>query len=744
MYKIALVSFFVFFLGLSSSLAQKSTSTYKFADELVDSLSEMVYNSVSNVSATEKSNLFWYTVKTRQGTKYIIVDYVKNSKREAFDRQKLAKLLANQTKREISSDKLPLQNVKFSTKADSLFFQYGKYHWEYIIKANKLEKKDRLEEKEPRKHWAAARDELGNDEIKSPDGSFTAYIKEFNLYVKDTKAGKENQLTFDGSPGEFYSSYIRWSPNSRFIAVHKFRPAEKRFMKFIESSPKDQLQPKLLEFEYPKPGDALPIRQPALFSIEGFKQVHINFNQYQHQFIVSDPVWRTDSRAFTIEYNQRGHQKYSVLEIDTLNANISVLAEETPETFFQYSAKKFRKDIDDGKEMIWMSERDGWNHIYLFNSKGELINQITKGEWVVRKVEHVDEKNRQVIFSAGGMNRDEDPYHLHYYRINFDGSGLTALTHENANHEVVFTADYSFFIDSYSRADYPGKTVLRNGKNGELMMVLEETDISDLEQTTWRMPEVFVAKARDGISDIWGLIYRPSNFDPNNKYPIIEYIYAGPHSAFVPKSFSGLYRRFSALAELGFIVVQIDGMGTSHRSKAFHDVCWKNLKDAGFPDRIKWIQAAAQDYPYMDVDRVGVYGGSAGGQSSTGALLFYPHFYKVAVSACGCHDNRMDKIWWNEQWMGYPIGEHYAENSNICNANLLQGELMLILGEIDDNVDPASTTQLVNALVKAGKEFEFVLLPGENHTIGGDYGERKRRDFFVKHLLGQKPPVWNR
>ena len=238
------------------------------------------------------------------------------------------------------------------------------------------------------------------------------------------------------------------------------------------------------------------------------------------------------------------------------------------------------------------------------------------------------------------------------------------------------------------------------------------------------------------------MIIRPNNFDPNKKYPVIEYIYAGPHDSHVPKSFA-LAHRPSHLTELGFIVVMIDGMGTANRSKAFHDVCWKNLKDAGFPDRIAWMKSAADKYPEMDITRVGIYGGSAGGQNSMGAVLFHPEFYKVAVAACGCHDNRMDKIWWNEQWMGYPIGKEYEECSNVVNAHLLKGKLMLILGELDNNVDPSSTLQVVNALQQSNKEFYFVILPGARHTLGETYGERKRRDFFVKNLIGLPTPNWN-
>ena len=274
-------------------------------------------------------------------------------------------------------------------------------------------------------------------------------------------------------------------------------------------------------------------------------------------------------------------------------------------------------------------------------------------------------------------------------------------------------------------------------------MPLEEADIKALEKTGWQAPEPFVAKGRDGKTDIWGVIFRPSNFDPSKKYPVLEYVYAGPGSAYTPKAFRQLHWYHQVTAELGFIVVQSDGMGTSFRSKAFEGIIYKNLKDAGFEDRIAWIKAAGKKYPYMDTDRVGIFGGSAGGQEAMAAVLFHPDFYKAAYAGCGCHDNRMDKIWWNEQWMGYPVDSSYVACSNVENAHLLTRPLMLMVGEIDDNVDPASTMQVVNALIKAKKEFELVVVPGSNHTLGGDYGDRKRFDFFVRNLLGVTPPDWN-
>jgi dipeptidyl aminopeptidase/acylaminoacyl peptidase len=339
------------------------------------------------------------------------------------------------------------------------------------------------------------------------------------------------------------------------------------------------------------------------------------------------------------------------------------------------------------------------------------------------------------------MYPGKDPYFVNYYRINFDGTGLTALTTADANHRVTFSPDRRYFVDLYSRVDMAPVFELHGGDDGRLLETLEKADISGLKAAGWKPPEVFVAKGRDGATDIYGVIYRPTNFDPSKKSPVIENIYAGPQDSFVPKSFQA-YNQMQSQAEIGFIVVQIDGMGTSNRSKAFHDVAWKNLKDAGFPDRILWHKAVAAKYPYYDITRVGLYGTSAGGQNSLGGLLFFPEFYKAAVSAAGCHDNRMDKIWWNEQWMGWPIGEQYAESSNVDNAWRLQGKVLLVVGEMDHNVDPSSTMQVVNQLIKHNKDFELLVVPGMDHGSGGAFGEHKRYDFFTRNLLDANPPQW--
>ena len=390
-----------------------------------------------------------------------------------------------------------------------------------------------------------------------------------------------------------------------------------------------------------------------------------------------------------------------------------------------------------------MSERDGWNHLYLYDAAGEVKRQITKGNWVVRGVDHVDDEKRQIWFHASGMDAAKDPYFVSYYRINFDGAGLTLLTPGDSNHSAAFSEDGKYFVDTWSRIDTAPVSELHSLDDPKAVTEIERGDIEGLPKTGWRAPEVFTAAGRDGKTAIWGVIVKPSNFDSSKKYPVIENIYAGPQDSFVPKSFSA-YNQMQSMAELGFIVVQIDGMGTSNRSKAFHDVAWKDLADAGFPDRILWHKAAAAKYPWYDISRVGIYGTSAGGQSALGGLLFHPEFYKAGVASCGCHDNRMDKIWWNEQWMGWPLGPEYIACSNTENAYRLQGDLLLLVGEMDTNVDPSSTMQVVNALIKNKKMFDLLVIPGANHGNGGPYGDRKRYDFFVHHLLGVEPPDWNR
>ncbi|PHX93662.1 MAG: peptidase S9 [Pedosphaera sp.] len=578
----------------------------------------------------------------------------------------------------------------------------------------------------------------------SPDGKWRAFVKDFNLWLAETGSGAEASLSQDGREGDGYTGQFAWSPDSRKLVAIRAEAGQERKVTLVESSPKDQLQPKVTTYDYFKPGDKLPHPRPQLFEVIGKKQIALSDALFPNPFTESSnlPVrWEQDSKRFTFIYNQRGHQVFRVIGVDAETGTAQAVVNEECKTFFCYSSKQFLHWLDDTRELVWMSERDGWNHLWLYDAAtGRVKNQITHGTWGVRSVDKVDEQARQIWFRASGIRPGQDPYFVHHCRVNFDGTGLVVLTEADGTHSIEWSPDRKFFVDTWSRAELPPVNELRR-ENGTLVCELERGDARALLATNWRPPERFAAKGRDGKTDIYGVIYRPTNFDPAKKYPVIEYIYAGPHSAFVPKSFGPMPGGWvREMAELGFVVVQCDGMGTSHRSKAFHDVCWQNLGDSGFPDRIAWLRAAAAKHPELDLTRVGIYGGSAGGQSSTRALLAHGDFYKAAVSDCGCHDNRMDKIWWNEQWMGWPIGPHYAEQSNVTQARNLSGKLMLVVGELDKNVDPSSTLQVANSLVKADKDFDLLIIPGAGHGAAeSPYGRRRRADFFVRHLLGQSP-----
>ncbi|WP_243347312.1 S9 family peptidase [Parabacteroides sp. FAFU027] len=742
MKKILALSLNVWLLG-ATLYAQGTVEDYQCAFSLRDKFKDKVFYSDVNPQWIASTHRFWYVRNTPQGKVYVITDAEKKTRKELFDHTALAKALSTASGKTADAKQLWLQSLQVNKGADSLQFTFNDTKWLYLQKSNKLKNLGKVEPPK-QNYWAAGDDEREGAPVQSPDGKQTAFIKNYNVYVKENATGKEKALSNDGSNGEYYSAYISWSPDSKKVAAMKVRPAEKHFIYFVESSPADQFQPKLQKRDYFKPGDALPVKCPHIFDVTDGKQLEASNDLFNSQFDLRGFDWNPDSKSVTFEYNQRGHQAYRVLEMSAETGKVRTVINETSKTFVNYN-RYFRKNLDKTNEIIWMSERDNWNHLYLYDRQsGEVKNQITKGEWYVREVLDVNEAKREITFSANGMVPNEDPYLIRYYRIKFDGTGLTCLTPEEGMHQAWFSEDKKYLVDVYSLVNKAPVAVLRDAQDGKVAMPLEKADITELLKAGWIAPEPFVAKGRDGKTDIWGIIYRPTNFDPSKKYPIIEYIYAGPGSQYTPKTFISYNRNLSAISELGFVMVQLDGMGTSFRSKAFEEVCYKNLKDAGFPDRIAWTNALATKYSFVDTARIGIFGASAGGQEAMGAVLFHPEHYKAAYSSCGCHDNRMDKIWWNEQWMSYPIGKEYSECSNVDNAYRLNRPLMLVVGEVDDNVDPASTMQVCNALIKANKDFELVVLPGTNHTMGGDYGEHKRYDFFVKNLMGVNPPGWDK
>ncbi len=787
---LGMIVFCLLLAPFSPLWAQGTRADYERAFRLRERFEGLALDIVDQVAWIEGTHRFWYRKSVKGGHAFMLVDAETLTKRPAFDHARLAAALSAAAGRSYTATTLPFSTLTFVDHEQALQFVALEATWRCELSDYTCRRVGPAppapmggrspDEDVPREYENDVFDGMvflppssppqmsqtrrappfsplrsaQDPQVKpSPDGRWEAFIRNYNVFVRSKGTTESIPLSYDGSEGDAYTfASLTWSPDSRRLVAYRVRQGYRREVHYIESSPADQLQPKHFTREYAKPGDVLDVAHPVLFDVEARKAIPIDNLLFPNPYSLSNPVWWKDGRAFTFEYNQRGHQVYRVIEVDAQTGQARALINEECATFFSYrplspnhreTGTRYRYDVNDGREIIWASERDGWRHLYLYDGlTGKVKNQITKGPWVVRGVVKVDEERRQIWFQASGMYPDQDPYFIHYYRINFEGSGLVALTEANGDHTVSFSSDMAYYVDLWSRVDQPPILELRRTEDRKILMEVERGQIAELLAAGWRPPEVFVAKGRDGKTDIWGIIIRPTNFDPSKKYPVIENIYAGPQGSFVPKSFS-VYSPMRSLAELGFIVVQIDGMGTANRSKAFHDVAWQNLRDAGFPDRILWHKAVAAKYPYYDLTRVGIYGHSAGGQNALAALLFYPDFYTVAISSCGCHDNRMDKIWWNEQWMGWPVGPHYAASSNVENVHRLRGKVLLIVGELDTNVDPSSTMQVVNALIKANKTFDLLVLPGQGHTMGGPYGLRKMYDFFVHHLLGVEPPDWN-
>ena len=730
----------------ASSMAQGTVEDYNRAYSLRDKYSaRRVYHTGVTPVFNSNGTLFWYSVHTPQGTDYLKVKSENGEKQPLMDVGLLTARLSASTGEAIDKAGFNPRNMRVSEGMDTLYFDYDGSRWQYAVATNNLNRVDDAFEPENRgggeHYWSETDDEKNGIPSVSPDGRYKAAKYGCNILVTEVATGNKVLESLDGSDGNYYSSYIYWSPDSRKVAVCRIRTAPKHYIYYVESCPPDQFQPKLHKQEYQKAGDELPYKVPVVFNVETGKQIVPSTDLFPDEYGLEYLQWSPDSKELTFEYNQRGHKVYRLLAMSAETGAVRTVVEEKFPKYVNWT-RIYRYHFKDGKRLLWTSERDNYNHLYLYDkTTGKVIRQLTKGPWYVRGVQHVDEQRGIVYFSANGREKGQDPYFIHYYRIGLDGKNLMELTPEKAMHKAVYSPDCKYLVDVYSTVADAPVAVLRSAESGKLITTLEKADISEIVKNGWKAPEVFTAKGRDGKTDIWGLIYRPSNYDPHKKYPVIDYIYSGPGDQYVPKSFQSYNWYATSLAELGFVVVQVDGMTTSFRSKAFEEVCYKNLKDAGLPDHMAWLRAAAK-YPALDIDRVGIYGCSAGGQEAMNAVLLHPDFYKAAYAASGCHDNRMDKIWWNEQWMGYPVDSSYVKNSNIANAPLLKRPLMLCWGELDDNVDPATTMKVVDALIKSNKDFEMIVIPGAHHTMGEMWGEHKRYDFFVRHLMNVTPPDW--
>ncbi|MCW5961118.1 MAG: DPP IV N-terminal domain-containing protein [Pyrinomonadaceae bacterium] len=607
----------------------------------------------------------------------------------------------------------------------------------------------------------------GGLEVLSPDGKKAAFIRNWNLWVKDVATGKETQLTTDGVEDYGYATdnagwkhsdraILLWSPDSKKIATFQQDQRKTSEMYLVSTNVG---APKLEKWKYPLPGDKdVTMIERVIIEVDQPKVIRLKMPADQHRSTLCDDIacdgsftdneWSADGTKLAFVSSSRDHKQANLRVADAATGEIKEIFEEKVATQYEsgQGAVNWRY-LPETNEFIWYSERDDWGHIYLYDlNTGKLKNQITKGDFVVTQVVKVDRDNRVIYFNANGRERGRDPYFSHFYRVNFDGTGLKLLTPENGNHQVALSDSGNYFIDNYSTPTVPPVAVLRD-LNGRLIVTLEKADISRLTKTGWKAPMPVTVKSANGKWDLYGLMFTPQNLGAKSKYPVVNYIYPGPQGGGVGgRSFSAGRSDHQALAELGFVVIVIDGSCNPDRSKSFHDACYGDMADNTLPDQIAGIKQLAAKYPFIDIDRVGVWGHSGGGFATAAAMFKYPDFYKVGISESGNHDNRNYEDDWGERYIGLEVKEgnksNYEDQANQVHAKNLKGKLLIAHGGMDDNVPPYNSYLVVDALIKANKDFDLLIFPNARHGYGSDslYMMRKRWDYFVEHLLGVKPP----
>jgi len=734
---------------IARASAQDTRADYQRAEQfLPGNLRHRIYIADVAPHWIAKKNRFWYRKVGTRATAFLLVDAEQSTANPAFDHAKLAISLSKALKREISSTDLPFDSIEFSDDAKSISFPIDGTPWSCTL--------DTYECKRGPEPVA------GQYEEASPNKEWVAYVKDHDLYVRYVSTGEVVRLTRDGETSYAYATPIPslrpmvtqgtedvrqrpavfWSPDSLKLVTYRMDTRNAGRFSYLQFVPPNQLRPKEYTVVYPLPGEVLPKAEPIIFELRTGTRIEVKTAPIEVQFQGGPSFdWYADGKVFSYEAWQRGEKSIELREVDANTGEQRVMLGEKGERYVDPGETRFRILHETG-EVLWTSERDGWNHLYLSSLKtGESRAPLMQGPWVVRQIVDVDEKAGRVYFLANGREKDEDPYQTHLYVLGFDGKGLTLLTPENANHTVSFSPDHTFFVDNFSRPDLPSISILKRTKDGSQVRTLEQTDTGELVKAGWKSPETFRGKAKDGTTDLYALIWKPANFDAAKKYPIVEMVYTGPQAFFVPKTFGAALRNpEQQIAELGFIAVMIDGRGTTGRSRAFHEFSYHNLGGA-FEDHVEMIKQMAAKFPYMDADRVGIYGTSAGGYGAAHAILQFPDFYKVCVSISGDHDARLDKAWWNELYQGYPVGPDYAEQSNVTMADRLKGHLLIEHGDVDDNVHVVETMRLTDALIKANKNFDQLIVPNMYHGEGGNpYLIRRRWDYFVQYLLGLAPP----
>lgn len=728
---------------------QVSRTDYERAEKFLQkNLEKSIYNQWVEPIWAENGNTFIYAVNTRNGKEFFRVDSEKKSKQTAFDHSKLALLLTDNLKEEVKPFELPINRIALVGKNEVSFWA-GKRQWIYNISTNSL--KDNTIE--PAKKAT---------ESISPNKQWIAFLKDGDIYLLEKTTGHEYRLTNDGSPeygygynlnwyatrndskGEKndYSIEVYWSQDSKKLIVPRFDRRNTRRLQMYKVDV-EGYQSEIVSYERELAGDSVvTTAEYYLFDVTKREQIRIDLPIAPAFLGTGFYTFDNCPKAYHIKY-YRGYKTRELFEVDLeTGATRSVLVENYPKTFVDIYTETFEL-MYSKNEFIWRSEQDGWSHLYIHDLEtGKAKSQTTRGDYYVYGVDQVDAQNGKLWFTAGGLEPNRDPYLKHFYSVNLDGKNLQLLTPEEATHDIRISPDKKFFLDNYSSYKDPNIAVLRQMKGGKQVLQVETTDIDDLIKTGWKPSESFSLLADDGKTMLYGQIIKPTNFDPTKKYPVIDGTYTGPHTIRAPKVFSrGVLNMDLSLAELGFVVVNIDGRGSAYRSKEFHDVSYARL-GYGLIDHVYAIKKLAEQHSYLDTSRVGIYGHSAGGYDATRALLLFPKFYKVGVSSAGDHDHRMEKVWWPELYQGFPVDSQYHNQSNVTNANKLKGHLMIATGDQDNNVNPSATFKMAGELTKANKDFELIILPNDNHDTcyWNKYFIRKRWDFFVKYLMEAEHP----
>lgn len=703
---------------------------------------------------------FWYSINTERGTEFFVVDPAKKSKAPAFDQSKLAAALSTSLGRNVDPYKLPFQLFSYAPDMQSVSFSADSKRWKYVLKSGELSAETGTAAPETAPAQPMGRRGGGGDVI-SPDGKKAAFIRDYNLWVRDVATKKETQLTTDGIKDFGYATdnagwsssdraILRWSPDSKKIATFQQDQRKVGDMYLVTTNVG---HPTLRAWKYPLPGDKdIAMIHRVIINVEEPKVIRLQVAPDPHRASLSDDIsssgtfddvdWKADGSELAFLSTSRDHKIEKMRIADASTGAVREVFEERVATQYESGQGAINwRYLAATNEFIWYSERDDWGHLYLYDAKtGQLKNQITKGNFVVTRMLEVDEKKREITFIGLG-NDPVNPYYGRIYRISFDGKKMTDLTPATGNHTAAFSPSKKYLIDTYSQPDVPAVMVLRDA-NGKQLLELEKTDVSRLQAKGWKAPAVVKVTAADGKTDIYGLVFTPTKMEAGKKYPVVDYIYPGPQGGSVGSwSFSASRGDNQALAELGFIVVLIEGTSNPDRSKSYHDMSYGNMAENTLPDQIAAIRQLSQTYP-MDTTKVGIWGHSGGGFATAAAMFRYPDFFKVGISESGNHDNRNYEDDWGERYNGLVENSNYEAQANQTYAQNLKGKLMLAHGMMDNNVPPYNTLLVVEALEKANKDYDLVIFPNSAHGFGqySYYMMRRRWDYFVKNLRGIEPP----